>query len=120
MPLPPLSVALHYLFTFWSNSAENECVVLAWTMLQLHSTPLLDATILSGQEARWSTEDVVQLIPEELSNEDMMRIWDSLEPAYRLSLGYVARVVRIEPEEAAEQAPVIATRFSYAVPVGTP
>ena len=89
-------------------------------MLQLHTTPLLDATILSGDEARWSTEDMVQLIPEELSNEDMMRIWDSLEQDYRLSLGYVARVVRIEPEEPAEQSPVIATRFNYAVPADTP
>ena len=120
MPLPPLSLALHYLFTFWSNSAEDEHLVLAWTMLQLHTTPLLDATILSGDEARWSTEDMVQLIPEELSNEDMMRIWDSLEQDYRLSLGYVARVVRIEPEEPAEQSPVIATRFNYAVPADTP
>lgn len=117
MPSPPLSVALHYLFTFWSDSAESEHLVLAWTMLELQATSLLDATILSG-EARWSAEDMVQLIPEELSNEDMMRIWDALEPGYRLSVGYVARVVRIEPEPVAEQPPAVATRFNYAVPAG--
>ena len=115
MPTLPLSIALHYLFTFWSNSAEVEHLVLAWTMLELQATSLLDATILSG-EAGWSAEDVVQLIPEELSNEDMMRIWDTLLPNYRLSLGYVARVVRIEPGPDAEQPPVIAARFNYAVP----
>jgi hypothetical protein len=113
---PPLSVALHYLFTFWSNSADSEHLVLGWTMLQLQTTPLLDATILSA-EARWTAEEVVQLIPEELSTADMMRIWDTLKPEYRLSLGYVARVVRIEPEEEREQGPVIASRFEYAVPV---
>jgi Pvc16 N-terminal domain len=113
---PPLSVALHYLFTFWSNSAESEHLVLAWTMLELQRISLLDATILSG-EAGWSAEDMVQLIPEELSNEDMMRIWDTLRPDYRLSLGYVARVVRIEGEEEPEHPAVIASRFNYAVPV---
>jgi hypothetical protein len=119
MVSPPLSVALHYLFTFWSNSAENEHLVLGWTMLHLQSTPLLDATILSS-EARWTAEEVVQLIPEELSTADMMRIWDTLEPKYRLSVGYVARVVRIDPGEIPEQAPVVATRFNYAVPAPAP
>jgi len=119
MVSPPLSVALHYLFTFWSDSAENEHLVLGWTMLQLQATPLLDATILSG-EARWTAEEVVQLIPEELSTADMMRIWDTLKPEYRLSLGYVARVVRISPEESPGHGPVVASRFQYAVPAGKP
>ena len=119
MPAPPLSVALHYLFSFWSSSAENEHLVLGWTMLHLQATPLLDATILSS-EARWTAEEVVQLIPEELSTADMMRIWDTLEPKYRLSLGYVARVVRIDPGEIPEQSPVVATRFNYAVPAPAP
>ena len=92
---PPLSIALHYLVTFWANSPDDEHLVLAWTMRQLQATSLLDTTILSS-EAQWSPEDMVQLIPEELSTENMMRIWDTLKPDYRLSLGYVARVVRID------------------------
>lgn len=119
MPSPPLSVALHYLFTFWSNSAEIEHLVLAWTMLELQATPVLDATILSG-EAGWTGEDMVQVIPEELSNEDMMRIWDTLRPDYRLSVGYVARVIRIESTQIPEQPPVVAARFDYAVPADAP
>ena len=119
MVSPPLSVELHFLFTFWSTSAENEHLVLAWTMLQLQATPLLDATVLSS-EAGWAAEDIVQLVPEELTNPDIMRIWDTLEPKYRLSLGYVARVVRIEPDEIPEQQAVVATRFDYAVPAEAP
>lgn len=119
MVAPPLSVALHYLFTFWSNSADNEQLVLAWTMLQLQATPLLDATILSS-EAGWGAEEVVQLIPEELGISDTMRIWDSLEPKFRLSLGYIARVVRIEATEIPEQRAVVATKFNYAVPAEAP
>jgi hypothetical protein len=115
----PLSITLHYLFTFWSKSAEIEHLVLAWTMLELQATPLLDATVLSG-EADWSAEEMVQLIPEELSNEDMMRIWDTLHPDYRLSVGYVARVVRIARTQEPDRPPVVASRFNYAVPTGAP
>jgi hypothetical protein len=119
MEPPPLSVDLHYLVTFWAGSAEIEQLVLAWTLRQLHETPVLDASILS-QEAAWPAEDVVQLIPEEISNEDMMRIWDGLEPHYRLSLAYIARVVRIDPDEATDHRRVVATRFLYATPTGQP
>ncbi|HEV8694586.1 MAG TPA: DUF4255 domain-containing protein [Lysobacter sp.] len=111
----PLSVDLHYLFSFWAQSGENEQLVLAWTMRQLHEVPVLDSSILS-REAAWAAEDLIQLIPEEISTEDLMRIWDTLEPNYRLSLSYIARVVRIDPDQSREERQVVATRFDYAVP----
>jgi hypothetical protein len=111
----PLSVDLHYLMSFWAQSSENEQLVLAWTMRQLHGTPVLDNSIL-GREAGWAAEDFIQLIPEEITTEEMMRIWDTLEPNYRLSLSYIARVVRIDADELQDQRQVVATRFQYAVP----
>ena len=111
----PLSIDLHYMLSFWAQSAENEHLALAWTMRQLHQTPVLEGSILS-RDAAWAADDVIQLIPEQLSNEDMMRIWDALEPDYRLSLSYIARVVRIDPDQSADHRPVVATRFNLAVP----
>jgi hypothetical protein len=111
----PLSVDLRYLFSFWSGSGEIEQIALAWTMRQLHEVPVLDSSILS-REAAWAADDVIQLIPEEISDEDLMRIWDALEPDYRLSLSYIARVIRIDPDETVERRHVVATRFDYAVP----
>jgi hypothetical protein len=111
----PLPVNLHYLFTFWSTSADSEHLVLAWTIRQLHLTPLLDPSIL-GSEADWGADEVVHLVPADLSNEDMMRVWDALRPDYRLSIAYDARVVRIDPDHFHEAAPVIATRLNYDVP----
>lgn len=119
MDPPPLSVDLHYLVSFWAGGAEGEQLVLAWTMRQLHQTPVLDASLLSS-EAGWAPDDVIQLIPEEISTEDLMRIWDALEPRYRLSLSYIARVVRIDPDEARDERRVVATRFDVAVPGGAP
>lgn len=115
----PLSVDLHYLFSFWATSGDHEQLVLAWTMRQLHAVPVLDSSVLS-LDAAWAPEEVIQLIPEEITTEDMMRIWDSIEPHYRLSLSYIARVVRIDPDEAREDRPVVATRTDYAVPTSRP
>ena len=111
----PLSVDLHYLVSFWAKSGENEQLALAWTMRQLHDVPVLDASILS-REAAWTPEDLIQLIPEEIETEEMMRIWDTLEPNYRLSLSYIARVVRIDPDDTHDERPVVSTRFEYAGP----
>lgn len=111
----PLPVNLHYLFTFWSTSADSEHLALAWTIRQLHLTPVLDASIL-GREADWGADEFVHLVPAELSNGDMMRIWDALRPDYRLSIAYDARVVRIHPDQAADAGPVVASRFNHAVP----
>ena len=106
----PLSLDLHYLMSIWANSAATEHFILAWAMRQLHLHPLLDSSYLSS-EADWRPEEVIQIIPAELSNEDMMRIWDTLKPSYRLSVSYIARVVRIEGDELENDRPVVATRM---------
>jgi hypothetical protein len=106
----PLSLDLHYLMTVWANSALAEHAILAWAMYQLHRHPVLDSSSLSP-EAEWGAGDVIHLIPAELSNEDIMRIWDALEPPYRLSVSYIARVVRIDTERRETHRPVVATRF---------
>ena len=113
----PLSVDLHYLMTAWFDEAPSEHVVLAWAMRQLQQHPVLDRSSLSP-EAEWGLGDVVQLIPAELSTEDIMRIWDALEPSYRLSVSYIARVVRIDGDGALAARPAVATRFAWTDAVG--
>lgn len=110
--LAPLTLDLHYLMTVWSNSALTEQVILAWAMRQMHSHPLLDVSSLRP-EGDWEAGEVINILPGEMSNEDMMRIWDALNPPYRLSVAYVARAVRIDVDEIADAPPVVATRFSF-------
>ena len=107
---PPLSVDLHFLITVWADSAVAEHSICAWVMSQLHQHPIMDVSSLT-EEGGWRRDDVVQIIPAELSNEDLMRIWDALSPTYRLSLSYIARVIRIEPDESETGLPVVATRY---------
>ncbi|MCP4690393.1 MAG: DUF4255 domain-containing protein [Desulfobacterales bacterium] len=106
---PPLSVDLHYLLTIWASGSEAEHRTAAWVMRELHQHPTLDVSSLSPDGA-WREDEVVQIIPAELSTESMMRIWDSLAPNYRLSLAYIGRAVRIDPGKADGPRPVAAIR----------
>jgi hypothetical protein len=81
-------------------------------MRQLQLKPLLDSSTLSP-EAGWAIGETVQVVPTDLTTEEIMRLWDALKPGYRLSVAYVARVVRIDGIGSADGRPVVATRFSY-------
>ena len=108
-----LSVDLHYLLSAWAANSLDEQVPLAWAMRQLHQVPVLDLANLSP-EAGWGADEVVQILPVDLSTEDLMRVWDALEPSYRLSTSYLARVVRIDPDVDTELfAPVVARRLTF-------
>jgi Pvc16 N-terminal domain len=115
----PLGLDLHFLLTSWASNAQDELITLAWAMRQLYQYPLLDAAALSP-EAGWAQDEVIQLIAAELSTEDMMRIWDALLPPYRLSVSYIARLVRLDPDAAPVGLPVVATQLAYGkvAPVG--
>lgn len=108
----PLGLDLHFLMTMWADKSQDELVSMAWAMRQLYQHPILDASSLSP-EAGWAPDEVVQIIPSELSVHDMMRIWDAFEPSYRLSVSYIARLVRLDPDRFADVGPVVATRFGF-------
>jgi hypothetical protein len=110
----PLSLDLHYLLTVWTTAASAEHTILAWVMRQLQMHPILDRSLFQMLDPTWGTEELVQVIPAEVSHEDMTRIWDALKPSYHLSVAYVARVVRVDadPDQTAVP-PVLATRLSY-------
>jgi len=107
---PPLALDLHFLMTVWAQSALTEQLILAWAMRQLHLHQVLDLSSLSP-EAEWGNAEKVQLIPADLSTEEIMRIWDALKPTYRLSVAYVARIVQIATDDVEQFLPVIAARF---------
>ncbi|MEZ4235548.1 MAG: DUF4255 domain-containing protein [Myxococcota bacterium] len=94
--LPPaLPVDLHWMLSVWASSAAAEHTVFAWALRQMADQLVLDASAL-GAEAGFGEGDVLQVLPAELTIEDQMRIWDALQPAYRLSTSYVVRAVRLD------------------------
>lgn len=114
---PPTSRALpldlHYMVTVWSDSKHTEQLLMAWVMAQLHWNPNLDASTLM-QIGGWRKDESIQIAPTNITQEDLCRIWDVMEPTYRLSTTYVARVVHIDAPPIADAPNVVATRFEHA------
>jgi hypothetical protein len=109
---PPLALDLHYLLTVWADNAKDEHRLLSWAMHQLHTHQTLSASSLN-EDGGWSSGEMIQLIPAELSNEDLMRIWDAFQRPYTLSASYIARVARIDvPPTTSSGKPVVARRLS--------
>jgi len=106
----PLSLCLYYIFIIWADNPLVENTIAAWVMSQMHRHPVLDQSILSSSGG-WQPDDQVFIVPIEMSNEDLMRMWEAMAPSYRLSLPYIARVVRIDPDSFEDALPVVATRY---------
>lgn len=56
----------------------------------------------------WDAGESIQLVLEEISTEAVMRMFDSLPTDYRLSVPYIARVMRLDGRVAAPEGPVVA------------
>ncbi len=107
---PPLAINLHLLFTVWADSPLKELTVLGWVMRELHAYPVLDRSLLAAS-GQFRDAESVQLISEELSLDDMTKLWQALTPPLRPSFTFIARNVQIGPDTEEQFAPVIATRF---------
>lgn len=107
-----LALDLHFLLTPWADNAEHEQLILGRAMQVLEYTPVLSGPLLYApalpyeDEPQTSPNESVQILLEEISTEALMRIFDSLPTDYRLSVPYVARVVRIETRDARITPPV--------------
>lgn len=113
----PLALDLHYLVSIWGTSPQEEQILFAWTLLQLHTFPVMDRTVLRG-DGGWTATDQIEWIPEDMTHEQMARIWDKLNSPYRLSAAYSARILQIEPTvEFEEFAPVVARKDIYRGPL---
>lgn len=89
-----LSLELRYLLTVWSNVAETEQMVLGEVMSILDSRPILSGDALDTTY-HWDEGVGLKVAIDDLSTEDMLRLWDGLAPQYRLSVPYVVRTVRL-------------------------
>jgi hypothetical protein len=100
-----LALDLHYLLTAWAANAEFEHRIIGRTMQVLETTPVLSGPLLESS-GNWAPTESIQLVLEEISTEAVMRTFDSLPTDYRLSIPYIARMVRIDSIAPAELFPV--------------
>ena len=90
-----LALDLHYLITPWAGNAEDEHRLLGRAMQCIETTPILTGPLLHSS-GEWDAGESIQLVLEEVSSEAVMRMFDSLPTDYRLSVPYIARVMRLD------------------------
>ena len=94
-----LPLDLYFLITPWAKNAEYELSILGRAMQCLEQTPILTGPLLDELGA-WAPGEAIQVSLAELSTEEVMRTFDSLPHDFKLSVPYVARVVRIDQRHA--------------------
>jgi hypothetical protein len=103
-----LPLNLHYLLTAWASNADHEQRILGSAMRALEDVPIVHGPTLDASAgAAWGPTEALQIVAEEMSTEAVMRTFDSLDTSYRLSVPYVARVVRIDGLDATPEPPVM-------------
>ena len=90
-----LPLECHFLMIPWGTSAEQEYRILGRTLQCLEDTPILTGPLLDPV-TNWNAGDSVQVCLEDLSTEDLMRIFDSLPLDYKLCTPYMAKVLLLE------------------------
>ena len=113
-----LAVDLHLLLSAWADNAEFELRILGRAMQTIETTPMLNGPLLDPM-TDWASNESVQLVLEDISTEAVMRTFDSLPTDYRLSVPYIARIVRIDSRVATPDG-IVTTLIVGAVPEPRP
>ncbi|HEX3908000.1 MAG TPA: DUF4255 domain-containing protein [Mycobacteriales bacterium] len=95
----PLPIVVSLLLTPWASDVSTEHDLLGWAMRAIDDSPVLSSAFLNAAvPAVFGTGETVELVPGELSNDEIFQLWQVLPNSLQLSVSYLARVVRIESE----------------------
>jgi hypothetical protein len=95
--LAHLPLDLHFLITAWEENPETELQILGRAMQSLETSPILSGPLLAPAGA-WMAGEAVQVVLEDVPPDSLFRIYDSLQADFKLSVPYIARVIRIDGE----------------------
>ncbi len=113
---PELPVNLHFLLIAAASSATIEADLMSWAMVEFANDGQLDVSHVAETDTGWSERELLTITPEEMSTEDLMRIWDVFEAQYTSTVPYVARTVRMRLMPQRSEGPDVITRV---FPTGT-
>lgn len=92
---------MHILIAAWDTFVESELEWLGLAVQTLERDTILTGPMLhpSGE---WQPGDAVQVVSDDLPLDSMSEAFEALTTKYRLSLPYVARVIRIDGRQRAD------------------
>lgn len=117
--IPRLPLRMHLLVTAWAQNAEDELRWLGLAAQILETESILTGPILEPG-GRWEAGDAIQIVADEVGLEPMSEAFQALSTDYRLSIPYLARVIRLHgPADATGEAvATVADRLLQGAGVG--
>ena len=109
-PRPELPVNLHFLLIANATSATIEADLMSWAMVELANHSQIDVSHIQDTDDEWGQNEVLNITPEDMSTEDLMRIWDVFESSYTSTMAYTARTVRLRLNPQRSEGPEVVTR----------
>src|SRR5215469_4042957 len=114
--IPRLPVRMHFLLAAWDTVVESELEWLGLAAEVLETEPILTGPALDPS-GEWEPGDAIHVVADDLALDSMSEAFQALTTQYRLSLPYVARVIRIQGRQlpTAEGTATMATVLSNGV-----
>jgi uncharacterized protein DUF4255 len=109
-----LPLDMHFLITPWDANCEYELDILGRAMECLESTPILTGPLLHPS-GNWAPMEAIQVVLDDVPADSIFRTFDSLAAHFRLSVPYLARVLRLNGR-ATNLAPEVTTVVTGKVP----
>jgi hypothetical protein len=136
---PPLALNLHYLVSAYGKNELDPEILLAWTMQLFHENAIMSrqsvqslltamgsspgATPEMIAVAKTDLADQVELIkvlPEALSNEEISKLWMAFNTHYRPTTSYQVSVVLIHEKQTIKSNLPVQMRTVKAIPLASP
>lgn len=99
---PALPLDLFYLITPLARPHDTDLPLMGKTLQVLN-----DNAIIVVRDPEGSSAEELRVIFNQLTIDELSHLWDALRHPYRLSVGYLVRVTRIDSERVLESARVI-------------
>ena len=138
---PPLALDLHYLLTAYGGDDFVSEILLGYGMQVLHETPVLTRDAIRAALAPQSPVtssalppafmaltaadladqvEMVKIVPEALSIEELSKLWSALQTHYRTAAAYKVSVVLIQSARSTRSALPVLKHKVYALPMERP
>jgi len=133
---PPLVLDLHYLISFYATNAFASEILLGEVMQEFHERPVPTCEVITAalnptsppagfpaelaQSGLAEQMEEIRITAEDISNEEMSKLWTAIQARYRMSLAYRVTTVIIETRAPARQALPVRRRLGTALSASFP
>lgn len=109
-PAGELPINMHLLLIASATSASIEANLMSWAMLTLANESQFDISHMADYDSGWTERENISITPEELSTDELMRIWDLFGMPYTSCVPYVVRTLRLRLNEHVTEGPAVISR----------